>query len=222
MTWSSSKRSMMSFAVTPLGQCAVPCFPEKRQSPVQPATFSHSSSFVGNEAARAEPQSSSSAAKRIRSTDWEELAGTVASRLRASESRIANPSIIDVSAAHVSAGFRAGLLAVNLLCPHHEGLDDAAAQRLEHSVEGRGRQAVLEFEFHFEVHARTARADCLEAPRAGQVAEGSVREPHINLRIGGKRVARGEFGLQHTVRNFQRGDTLGGRNIVDPNPDAPG
>ncbi len=56
-----------------------------------------------------------------------------------------------------------------------------AAQGLEHGVEGRGGQAVLELEFHAKTDARAAIADRIEAPLAGQVAERPVRPAACDL-----------------------------------------
>src|SRR5258708_37274215 len=113
------------------------------------------------------------------------------------------------------------LLTVALLRAHREGIHDAAAQRFEYGVESRRREAILELEFHFEMHAAAALANGIEAPRALKIAKGSVREAHVNLRAGSKRIARGEFGLQDPMCDFQHGDAFRGGNILHPNPNAP-
>src|SRR5260370_42280269 len=112
------------------------------------------------------------------------------------------------------------LLTVDLLRPHREGIHDAAAQRFEYSVESRRREAILELEFHFEMHAAAALADGIEAPCALKIAKGSVREAHVDLRVGSKRIARGEFSLQDPMCDFQRGDAFRGGNILHPCPDG--
>ena len=61
-----------------------------------------------------------------------------------------------------------------------------------------------------EFWAPVWRADRLEAPRPGEIAERPVRKAHIDPRVRGQRVARREFSLQHAVRNFQGRDALRG------------
>src|SRR5258708_23562386 len=110
------------------------------------------------------------------------------------------------------------LLTVDLLRAHREGIHDAAAQRFEYGVESRRREAVLELEFHFEMHAAAALANRIEAPCALKIAKGSMREAHVNSRVRSKRIARGEFGLQDPMCVFQHGVSFRGGNIPTPNP----
>src|SRR5260221_14724874 len=106
------------------------------------------------------------------------------------------------------------LLTVDLLRPHREGIHDAAAQRFEYGVESRRREAVLELEFHFEMHAAAALANGIETPFALKIAKGSVREAHVNLRVRRKRNVGGEFGLPDPMCGFQHCDAFRGGNIL--------
>ena len=68
---------------------------------------------------------------------------------------------------------------------HRKRIDDAAAERFEHGIECRRGEAILELEFHLEVHPSAALADRIEAPRAGQVAKWSMRQCFTLSMIGG-------------------------------------
>src|ERR1700722_12907597 len=103
----------------------------------------------------------------------------------------------------------------------HEGIDDGAAERLEHGVECRRGQPVLELELHPKIHARAARADRLETPFAGQIAERSVHTLHVNSRIQPQAIARGEFGLQYAARHFEGRYAFDGGNLLHACTDAP-
>src|SRR5580658_7263417 len=110
---------------------------------------------------------------------------------------------------------------VDRLRAQYEGVDDGAAQGFEYRVEGGGRQMVLELELDPEVHLRSARADRLEAPFAGQVAKRSVQQLHQYLLVLLEGIARRELGPQHAARHLQRCNALARGDVLDAGADAP-
>ena len=83
-------------------------------------------------------------------------------------------------------------------------------------------EAILELEFHFEVHAAAALPMASKRQAPVRSRNGPCVRRMSNLRVLSERVARREFRLQDPMGDFQHGDALGRRNIVDANRDTPG